>query len=55
VTESRETMRRREFRARSTDQTAEALSLAEVCIIDGCLNRRVGANLCRACDAESDQ
>jgi hypothetical protein len=56
MTESRETLRRRQFRDRPTsDQTAAELSLTEVCIIDGCLNRRAGANLCRACDAASDQ
>jgi hypothetical protein len=50
VTDSGETMRRRAFkdRAPSADPSPLAVSLLDLCIIRGCLCRRVGANLCPA-------
>jgi len=53
MTESRETSARRQFRDRATETQKPATQLSRLCIIQGCLNLRVGANLCRTHDAQS--
>lgn len=53
MTESRENVRRRQFRDRSAESQQAATPLSRLCIIQGCLNLRVGANLCPAHDAQS--
>lgn len=53
MTESRENVRRRQFRDRTSEVQQAAIQLSRLCIIQGCLNLRVGANLCQAHDAQS--
>ena len=53
MTESREDVRRRQFRDRTAQSQQAATQLSRLCIIQGCLNLRVGTNLCQAHDAQS--
>ena len=53
MTESRENVRRRQFRDRTVEFQQAATPLSRLCIIQGCLNLRVGTNLCPAHDAQS--
>ena len=53
MTESRENVRRRQFRDRATQAQKPATQLLRLCIIQGCLNLRVGTNLWQAHDAQS--
>ena len=53
MTESRENVRRRQFRDRAAETQKPATQLSRLCIIQGCLNLRVGTNLCQAHDAQS--
>jgi hypothetical protein len=48
MTDSRETVRRKQYQAHATIRPAapELTPLTDLCIIVGCLNLRTGANLC---------
>ncbi len=55
MTESRENVRRSQFRDRTPELNQPATQLSQLCIIQGCLNLRVGANLCPAHDVQTAQ
>lgn len=55
MTESRENVRRSQFRHRTPELNQAATQLSRLCIIQGCLNLRVGANLCPGHDVQSGQ
>lgn len=53
MTDSRETMRRRAFRDQARTAQGAETSLAELCIVQGCLRLRINANLCWLHDKET--
>jgi hypothetical protein len=55
MTESRENVRRSQFHRRTPELNQAATQLSQLCIIQGCLNLRVGTNLCPAHDIQSGQ
>jgi hypothetical protein len=55
MTESGENVRRSQFRHRTPELNQAATQLSRLCIIQGCLNLRAGANLCPAHDTQSAQ
>ena len=48
-------MRRRQFAAHAPAPMDRATVLSTLCIIRGCLNRRLGANLCAEHDRITDE
>lgn len=54
MTESRESVRRRQFRDLAIVVGETSVPLAALCIIDGCLRLRAGANLCPMHQNETD-
>jgi len=55
VTESRETLRRRQYRDRAQlAAPSDIVPLTDLCLVVGCLRLRVGSNLCRMHDEQSN-